>query len=225
MKLPGRWRKYLEDVRTFPAAAAMGWRRERWHGLWDALAPRTVFRVFRAGRLVVYAQPVDAVREVPPPDGVRLAPLSLADWPALAEVLDARDLERFQVLVDNGHHCVLAWRGARPVGYAWVALHMDRAVSHCDLPLPSHAAYLWDLYVVPEERNSGIGSALASARLRLARELGRREGWRMITGSNRASLRTLSKSGDGTRVAGEIRFLKLLSHMRSEFRPAAAEAR
>lgn len=220
MTSSGRWRKYLDDARTFPAAVAVGWRRDRWRGLWDALAPRTVFRVCRAGRLVVYAQPVDAVRDARPPEGVRLAPLARADWAALSAMLDARELDRFHVLVDNGHHCLLAWRGTQPVGYAWVALHMDRAVSHCNLPLPSYAAYLWDLYVVPEERNSGIGSALASARLRLARELGRREGWRMITSSNRASLRTLGKSADGTRVAGEVRFLKLLSHMRSEFRPA-----
>jgi GNAT superfamily N-acetyltransferase len=221
----GRWRKYLDDLRTFPAAATVGWRRDRWHGLWDALAPRTVFRVFRSGRLVVYSQRVGAARELPPPKGVRIAPLSDADWPALADMLDARSLDRFHTLVNHGHYCVLAWRGTMPVGYAWVALRMDREVSHCDLPLPGHAAYLWDLYVVPAERSHGIGSALASARLRVARELGCREGWRMITSSNHASLRTLRRSGDDTRVVGEIRFLKLLSHVRSEFRRATAEAR
>lgn len=222
--MSGRWRKYLDDLRTLPPDAVVAWRRERWRGLWDTIAPRTLYRVFRSGRLVVYAQPLDAAREIPPPPGVRLAPLSEGDWPALAGMLDARDLARFRTLVASGHHGVIAWRGAEPVGYAWVALRVGPEVSQCTIPLPRDAAYLWDLYVVPGERSNGIGSALASARLRVARQLGRREGWRMITRDNHASLRTLARSGAGTRVVGEVRYRKLLTRMRSEFHPAPAEA-
>jgi len=216
-----RLKKYAHDLRTLPADAAVAWRLEGWRGVRDALAPRTLHRVFRRGRLVVYAQPVTGARDVPPPPGVRLAPLGRADWPALASLVTGRELERFRVLIGRGHSCILAWRGERPIGYAWVARRMDADVSQCPLPLPEHAAYLWDLYVAPDERSSGIGSALASARLRIAREAGCREGWRMIERTNGASLRTLSKSGDSTRVVGEMRYLKLLTWMHARFAPAA----
>ncbi|MBA3496964.1 MAG: GNAT family N-acetyltransferase [Gemmatimonadales bacterium] len=138
--------------------------------------------------------------------------------------MTARDLERFRSLHEHGHLCTIAWRGDRPIGYAWVALRMEPTVTQCPLPLPAHAAYLWDLYVTPAERSSGIGSALASARLRIAREHGREEGWRMIDESNHASNRTLAKSGGGTRVVGIMRFTKLFSRMRGQFQPAAGGA-
>jgi GNAT superfamily N-acetyltransferase len=214
------WRKYARDVRTLPADAALAWRLERWRGVWDTLAPRSVHRVFRRGRLTVFAQPLTAAREIPPPPGVRLAPLAEQDWAALGGLVTRRSLERFRVLASRGHCCILAWRGARPIGYAWVALRMEPEVSLCPVPLPTDAAYLWDLYVVPAERSSGVGSALAGARLRVARELGYREGWRMIEPGNRASLRTLVKSGGTARIVGEVRYIKLLSRMCTRFAPA-----
>ena len=113
----------------------------------------------------------------------------------------------------------MAWRGSRPVGYAWVATEMRPEVSHCPLELPADAAYLWDLYVVPAERGSGVGSALASERLRAARALGRTEGWRMITPDNAASLGTLRRSGASTRVVGRMRYLKLGSRLFARFTP------
>ncbi len=97
---------------------------------------------------------------------------------------------------------------------------MEPAVTECALPLPPRAAYLWDLFVVPEERARGVGSALARERLRLAREHGRADGWRMITPDNHASVKTLARSGHTTRVVGEVRYVKLLSRVRSRFVPA-----
>ena len=67
--------------------------------------------------------------------------------------------------------------------------------------------------------SNGVGSALASARIRKARELGFSEGWRMISPSNGASLRTLARTGSGTRVIGELRYVKVLSHVQVWFTP------
>jgi GNAT superfamily N-acetyltransferase len=122
-----------------------------------------------------------------------------------------RDLARFRGLVAAGRHGLVAWRGSQPIGYAWVAERIGPDVTLCDLALPAHAAYFWDLYVSPSERCNGIGSALAGARIQKARELGFSEGWRMIAPSNGASLRTLAKTGSGTRIVGEFRYLKVLS--------------
>lgn len=215
--------KYLEDCRTFPADAALAYRHEGWRGVWQALAPRTVDRAFRTARMEVFAQSLDSAPEVPPPPGVRIALLGEADWPALSGLITQRDMVRFRTLIAAGRHCLVAWRGAQPIGYGWVAGSIGPDVTACDLRLPAHAAYLWDLYVLPSERSSGVGSALASARIRIARELGFVEGWRMIAPSNTASLRTLARTGQNTRLVGELRYVKLLSRVHSRFTPASRD--
>jgi GNAT superfamily N-acetyltransferase len=206
-------RKYLNGFRRLPADARVAYRREGVRGVWKALARRTIYRVVRAGHLIVYAQPVSGAPDVAPPSGVTITPLEDADWTALASLLTAPELARFRARTTAGRHCLVAWRGSQPIGYAWVADDLGADVSLCRFPLPSHAAYFCDLYVVPAERCNGIGSALASARIRTARELGFREGWRTIAPSNRASLRTLSRTAGETRVVSELRFLKLFSRM------------
>jgi GNAT superfamily N-acetyltransferase len=212
--------KYLSDLRTFPGDAVLAYRHEGWRGVWDTLAPRTVDRIFRSGHMLIFAQSLDSSPDVAPPPGVRIAPLGDADWPALATLVTQRDLARFRALAAAGRHGVVAWRGSRPIGYGWVAERIGPDVTACALALPTHAAFLWELYVIPSERSNGVGSALASARVRTARGLGFSEGWRMISPSNGASLRTLAKTASGTRVVGELRFVKLLSRLHVRFRPA-----
>jgi GNAT superfamily N-acetyltransferase len=213
-------RKYLDDWRSFPGDAALGFRREGWYGVWLALAPRSVYRVIRFGKLVVFAQPVDQP-ELPLPDGVTIRRLHGGDFPALGTLMGERELKRCRTLVDAGHVGLIAWRDGRAIGYAWVAAHLGPEVTACRFPLPPYAAYLWDLYVTPSERGTGVGTALAAARLRTARDWGFEEGWRTIAPDNAASLATLRKSGSGnTRVVGEVHYLKLLRRMRTRFVPS-----
>jgi GNAT superfamily N-acetyltransferase len=217
--IPRPLAKYVTDLITFPGDAALAYRNEGLRGVWGAITPRTIYRVVRVSRLTIFAQPLDPIPEVRMPAGVTIARLRLEQIPALAPIAGERDRERFRRLREIGCVGLVAWRGTRPVGYAWVATEMRPEVSHCPLELPADAAYLWDLYVIPAERRSGVGSALASERLRAARDLGRREGWRMITPDNTASLRTLHRSGASTRVVGEIRYLKLGSRLFARFTP------
>jgi GNAT superfamily N-acetyltransferase len=220
--IPTALRKYVSDLRTFPGDAVLAYRHDGWEGVWDTLAPRTIDRIFRSGHVLIFAQSLDSSPDVAPPPGVRIAALSEADWPALSTLVTQRLLAHFRALVAAGRHGLVAWRGTRPIGYGWVAERIGSDVTECELALPAHAAYLWDLYVIPSERSNGVGSALASARVRTARELGFSEGWRMIEPSNGASLRTLAKTASGTRVVGELRFVKFLSRIHVRFTPAAA---
>jgi len=223
VKLPervvDRLRKYWDDWRSFPADAALGFRNEGWHGVWLAFAPRSVYRVIRFGRLVVFAQPVEQP-EQPLPSGVTIQLLDRRDLPALRTLMGERELKRCRMLLEAGHAGLIAWREGCPIGYAWVAAYLGPEVTACRFPLPSYAAYLWDLYVIPSERGTGVGTALAAARLRTARDWGFREGWRTIAPDNGASLATLRKSGgSSTRLVGEVRYFKLLTRMRSRFVP------
>jgi GNAT superfamily N-acetyltransferase len=221
MTVAFRLEKYLTDWHTFPGDAMVAYRNEGVRGVWDAIAPRTVHRVFRAGHMIVYAQPLARAPEVQPPAGVVITAVTESDWTAMATFITGRELVRFRALASNGRHCLVAWRGAQPIGYAWVAESLGPDVTLTPFPLPPDAAYLWDLYVVPAERRNGIGSALASARIRKARDLGFREGWRMIAPSNRPSLRTLHRTGEEIRIVGELRFIKVLRRMHVRFTPQA----
>ena len=211
--------KYAMDLVTFPGDAALAYRNEGLRGVWDAITPRTIHRVLRVSRLTVFAQPLHEIPDVEPPAGVSIARLRTERIPALSPIAGELDRARFRRLLEIGCVGLAAWRGSRPIGYAWVATEMRPEVSQCPLELPVDAAYLWDLYVVPAERGSGVGSALASERLRVARGLGRTEGWRMITPGNTASLGTLRRSGPRTRVVGRIRYLKLGRRLFARFTP------
>jgi GNAT superfamily N-acetyltransferase len=215
-----RLAKYARDCKTFPGDAVLAYQRGGARDVWEELARRTLQRLVQVGRCVVFAQPLDRLPEIPPPEGVSISLMNEAGCDALVPLVSQRELDRFRVRLANGRHCFVAWRGIRPIGYAWVADRVGPDVTVVPLPLPPDAAYLWDLYVLPAERCNGIGSALASARCQLARARGFREGWRMIAPSNHASIRTLVRSGPGARVVGEMRYIKLITRMYVRFTPS-----
>ena len=217
--IPARLGKYVADLASLPGDAALGYRTEGLNGVWEAVATRTVHRVVRASRFTVFAQSLERIPDVAPPAGIRIARFGLAEVDALAPIVGHRERARFRRMLEIGCIGLAAWRGEQPVGYGWVAIEMHPEVSRCPLELPPHAAYLLDLYVVPAERGTGLGSALAAERLRTARQGGRTEGWRMITPDNTASLRTLRRSGAAPRVVGTIRYLKLGPRLFARFTP------
>jgi GNAT superfamily N-acetyltransferase len=224
MSLSRRLTKYANDWRTFPGDAAQAYRAGGLREVWAMLVRRTLHRVVRTGRLVVFAQPLDQAPVILPPAGVAISLVSATECQVLDCLVPQRELERFRNLLSAGRHCLVARRGDRPIGYAWVAERIGPDVTLVPLALPPFAAYLWDLYVLPAERSNGIGSALASARCQLARARGFREGWRTIAPSNHASLRTLHRSGPEARIVGYVRYVKLITRMYTRFTPAPAQA-
>jgi GNAT superfamily N-acetyltransferase len=219
-----RFHKYLHDLRTLPADTLLGYRQAGVSGAWNALAARSLHRLIRTGHLLVFAHSLDNLAVPTAPAGVRIALAEDEDWPALASLVGQREVSRFRALQAAGRRCLVAWRGKVPVGYAWVAHPIGPDVAPWPLPFtfPSTAAYLYNLYVVPSERSSGIGSALAHERLCLARDAGHREGWRMVAPSNSPSLRTVRKTAAGTRAVGELHFLQLLGRTYARFTPPQA---
>jgi GNAT superfamily N-acetyltransferase len=212
----GRLSRWIGDLRSLPHDAALAYRRGGRGDLWATLAHPSVYCVCRHGHLFIIAQALDSFRQVPPPPGVRITEASTSDWPALDAIVTRRELNGFVRRLAAGGVGLIAWRDGSPVGYTWITERLIPGVTPRLFTLPAHAAYLFDLYVVPSERREGIGSALTSARLELARGRGFEEGWRMISPSNGASLRTVEKTaGRGTRVVGELRYVKVLSKVYS----------
>lgn len=221
MPMSPRLAKYLEDFRTFPADAALGYRNGGIDGVWNSVATRTLHRCFQAGRAVVFDHPIDQEPEVSPPTGIVIEPLTQTGCARLATLIGRLERARFSAMLAKGRHCLVAWRDSQPVGYGWVAERMgpDSMIWPAPFELPEYAAYLCNLYVLPTERRNGVGSALARARLRKAWELGYRAGWRVIAISNAASLRTISKSGGTARVVGQVRYVKLFGKTYARFHP------
>jgi GNAT superfamily N-acetyltransferase len=212
----GKLSRWAGNLRSLPHDAALAYRRGGRADLWTTLAHPSVYCVFRHGHLRIIAQALDSFRRVPPPPGVRITEVTPSDWPALDAIVTHRELNGFARRMAAGMVGLIAWRNGSPIGYTWMAERLLPFVTPCTFALPANAAYLFDLYVVPQERSEGIGSALASARLELARARGFEEGWRMVSPANGASLRTVEKTaGGGTRVVRELRYVKVLSKVYS----------
>ena len=213
--------RLLEDLRTLPADAVLGYRNDGVRGVWNALASRSLHGWFQAGRLIVFAQPLDQTPEISPPAGITIGTVTEADCDGLATLVGQRTLARFRALLHEGRHCLVAWRGSLPVGHGWVSkgIGPENVIWPPPFEFPEYAAYLGNLYVLSSERGKGVGSALARARLQKARELGFREGWRVIDVSNHASLHTIQSSSGESRIVGQVRFVKLLTRTYSRFTP------
>ncbi|MGH7499094.1 MAG: GNAT family N-acetyltransferase [Gemmatimonadales bacterium] len=222
MSVRSRLLRFAGHWRGFPGEARRAYRVGGMSELRQLVADRSVHLLFRRDRMVVVAQALDSVRDAATPEGVTITSGTREDIGLLTELASARDIQLFRGRHDAGRTCLLAWRNGRPIGYTWLSERMGPDVTVCTLPLPPNAAYLYDLFVLPAERSSGVGSALVSARLRLARDRGFTEGWRMISVGNHASFRTVEKTrGPGTRVVGEMRYLKVLDRIYPRFTPCS----
>jgi GNAT superfamily N-acetyltransferase len=212
----GKLSRWVGDLRTLPHDAALAYRRGGRGDLWAALAHQSLYCVCRHGHLRIIAQELSSFRRVPPPPGVRITEVATSDWPALRSVVTQRELNGFSRRLAAGMVGLIAWREGSPIGYTWITERLLPFVTPCRFTLPANAAYLFDLYVIPQERSGGIGSALVSARLEIARARGFEEAWRMISPANGASLRTMEKTASGgIRVIAELRYIKVLSKVYS----------
>ena len=210
--------KYVRDVVTFPRDAGAAWKHAGASGVWRELRMRTLDRISRSGLALLLEHVVADVPHLPLPDGVRISPFAGPDWSPFLTLTTPKRIERFRTRIARGRECLVAWRGERPVGFTWISKRMERDLETYVLPLPADAAYHWDLYVASEERGSGVGTALAYARLHHAHEQSFRIGWRLIDIDNWSSQRGAQKTATAsTRVIGELRYRSFLGRSWSRF--------
>lgn len=214
--------KYVRDALTLPLDAGRAWRHSGARGVWREFRVRTLDRLSRHGIALLLEHVVADVPHLPLPEGVRIAPFAGPDWsPFLALVTEQR-IAKFRKRIARGRECLVAWRGDRPVGFTWISTRVERDIETYPLPLPADATYHWDLYVASAERGTGLGTALAFARLHHAHNQAFCVGWRLIDIDNLASQRTAQKTASSnTRVIGELRYLSLLGRSWSRLTPGA----
>jgi GNAT superfamily N-acetyltransferase len=210
--------KYVRDVVTFPRDATAAWRHAGAPAVWRELRMRTFDRISRSGLALLLEHVVADVPHLPLPEGVRIAPFAGPDWSPFLSLTTPKRIDRFRTRIARGRECLVAWRGERPVGFTWISTKMERDIETYALSLPADATYHWDLYVASEERGSGVGTALAFARLHHAHEHSYRIGWRLIDIDNWSSQRGAQKTATAsTRVIGELRYNSFLGRSWSHF--------
>lgn len=199
--IPSGWRW----VASFPKDGRIAWRTSGWSGVKNLLP---YGRIYRGGKLLVIEQDLEKVESITPPEDVEIA-LFDGDVSRLSSILPTAKREVFKARFAAGRSCLLASRSSGVVGYTWLSPRIDTDIELLPLALPDNAIYLWELFVPLSERGGGIGSALTSARLSLAREWGFRFGWRAVSPQNKPSMRTVEKTGS-PRVLGELSWYQLL---------------
>ncbi len=198
----------VRDVRNLPSDLAVGWRTDGRSGL-RAMLP--IGRVYIRQRFLVIEQSLWDARDVVPPPGVKIERIG-EDCSSLRSILRSRRLALFERRLAAGRICLIARRDEQAVGYGWISKRMEPEIERLPLALPADAAYLWDLFVVRDERGSGIGSALGSARMDVARRLGYGLGWRAVFLRNKPSLRAAEKTGK-VRIVGELACVRILGRL------------
>ncbi len=223
--------KYVRDVITFPGDAGRAWRHSGARGAWREIRVRTFDRLSRRGLALLLEHVLVDVPHLPLPDGVRIATFAGPDWSPFLALTTEKRIAQFRKRIARGRECLVAWRGTQPVGFTWISTRMDRDMETYALPLPTDATYHWDLFVASAERGTGLGTALAFARLHHMRDKSYRVGWRLIDIDNLASQRTAQKTASSsTRVIGELRYMSIFGRSWSRFTagamsPEAAAAR
>jgi ribosomal protein S18 acetylase RimI-like enzyme len=216
-----RLRTIGRALHDFRRDAAITWDYGGPAEIWRAFLDRTIHRLYRRRRGILFEEDLTAVREDGPPPGVEIRVLADRDWEPVARAVTTRALDRFRRNTMPGNTCLVAWRGERPVGFTW--LSEPRPTLALPAPLPSDAVYGWGLWVDPRERRRGVGSALVRARLVYTRKRGFRRAWRIILEDNRPAFRTIERSSGGdARVLGTVLYVTFLGRMRIRYEPGVA---
>jgi GNAT superfamily N-acetyltransferase len=199
--------------RAFRRDLALTWRTG---GLAEAVLHRTLHRLYRRRKYVLFEHDLSGDVRAPLPPGVEIRFLEDRDWPSLTELITSSAVERFRRRAAQGRTCLVAWQNGRPIGHAWVSERIDIDVEPHPIPLPSDAVYLWDLYVDPADRSRGVGSALTTARLDHARERGFRRAWTMNAFGNLPSMTVTERASPRrVRLLGEVTLVWLLGRVRA----------
>jgi ribosomal protein S18 acetylase RimI-like enzyme len=201
----------------------MTWRYGGLREVHQALLKR-VHRVYHRGAGLLFEADLAELSHARPPAGVEVRVLSDRERPSLAAGLTTRARRRIDSQMTPGARCFIAWRGERPVGFAWLS-DPGTTQEALPLPLPPDVVYGWDLWVDPRERGHGVGSALVRARLADARERGFLRSWRVVMDGNEGALRTLERSSrGGARILGQVVYETFLGRTRVRYEPALREA-
>lgn len=212
-----RLRKYVSDCRTLPRDVMGAWRTGGAENVWLELRRRTVDRAGGYARGLVIETDLSRLTKCPARSGIEIERFAGPNWCSFGDLIADRTAASSAAAAAAGRQCIVARHNGQTLGYSWVSPAVEARYEGFDLPLPADAIYLWQTFVTREARGLGVGSALVSFELHLARDRGYRRSWTVILPENTASLRTIVAVGP-SRVVGTVTRVKVLSSMHSRYR-------
>ncbi len=123
-----------------------------------------------------------------PPDGLRFESMLLERWVEEAGIMRGLSPERRAAEFDRLHngeapgYCTIAYAGVEAVGCGLV-IHEEEF------------AGLFDIFVTPEQRRRGVGTAVSAHLLRTAQRMGARVGWLSVLADNAPALAAYAHLG------------------------------
>jgi GNAT superfamily N-acetyltransferase len=213
-------RAYAREWADLPHDAGWAWRDAGLHGVGAQLRQRLVDPAYRRVRYLIVERVVSELKEVPPPPGVRIAPLAAPDSPLLAPLLTAQALREVPArLASDGRACLVAWKEGRPIGVDWISRDVDLELDGLEVPLPADAVYTSGLFVSPGERGHGVGAALVSRAGSWARDWGCSRIWSAAAPGNPAALPVIERVASCVPV-GEAWLVRTPGRIRRGYEPA-----
>ena len=213
----GWQRRILAELRSLSRDVLRAWRLGRWLSALEELWLGTLARLGGYGRRFVVEADLTRLAEMTMPDQIEVRVFLANDWALLGDLARERLAPQFDCAADAGRICLVAWRQRRALGYAWFSPKVEGEHEDYDLPLPSDAMYISQLYVAPDEQPREVAAALLGAGLRLWRDRGFRRTWVILHPNRLTSLcpvATLAPS----KVLGTVARLKVFAWMRSWYR-------
>jgi hypothetical protein len=131
------------------------------------------------------------------PEGYRLEPLSDADFVTLGQYQDDGENASTELMRERarqGHTALGMKRGEKVVAFTWFALDRTQTLLYPRTMRPNEA-YLFNSYVLPEERGHNLAVIMRYRSYLLLRELGRDTLYSITIKANTASWRFKEKLG------------------------------
>ena len=151
---------------------------------------------------------LDAVPPIPPKLPVIIREATPDDQPKFSRIVPPLRARRFASKMAAGESCAIAILDEQVINFVWASFAGQATSKDVPFEMGAKDAYLWGAYCMPEYRQHGIHSSLASFHEDLLRQRGYETSYRFTKFSNEAVLKLCKKLG--VKVVGRVHGVRIL---------------
>jgi ribosomal protein S18 acetylase RimI-like enzyme len=149
----------------------------------------------------------DAVAPIPPKLPVIIREATPDDQPRFSRIVPPLRARRFAAKMKAGESCAFALLDDKVISFVWASFAGQATSKDVPFELGPKDTYLWGAYCLPEYRQHGIHSSVASFHEDLLRQRGYETSYRFTKFSNEAVLKLCKKLG--VKAVGKIHGVRI----------------